>query len=61
MIINPNLYLICTIQNESKTPKVLEKHFKIQAWGWKDGSAVRALVPEDPGSIPSTHMWLTNV
>lgn len=31
------------------------------AWGWKDCSVVRALVPEDPDSISSTHEQLIPV
>lgn len=39
----------------SKTDKILT-HIKIEIAGCRDGSAVKAALPEDQGSFPSTHM-----
>jgi hypothetical protein len=42
----------------------VDKHWniKFKKWGWRDGSALRALITiiKDPGSVPSTHMAVHN-
>ena len=45
----------------STTPYTQDPLKSLIAWGWKDCSVVRALVPEDLDSIPSTHEQLPPV
>jgi hypothetical protein len=37
-----------------------KKRKKRAYWSWRDGSAVLTALPEDPGSIPGTHMAAHN-